>query len=124
MVKVINANPGQVWLVVGGPLTNAALLMVPASCGCAKTVGRLLAQAKPAGITVYLIGKRGEARYLTALAHAARAGSAVLAIDNENVLYPAYHAAGLTLLLVNSEGTVVAVPRPRASFRLQAWLRP
>lgn len=115
--------PDKTILVAGKPvalrtLTSAALLLVPASCQCANAISRLLSQAEPAGITLYLIGKRGSVGQLAALAHAARAGSAVLAIDSENALFAAHRPVGLTLLLVNSRGTVVVVPRLHASFRL------
>ncbi len=103
-------------------LTGAALAIVPARCGCATVVRRLLAQAMSAGVTVYLVGRRGSLTELSSLAPATASGTVVLAIDVDNALTSAYRSSGLTILLVDSRGSVHLRPRVRPGFQIEKKL--
>ena len=120
--------PGSTISVAGKPvtlstLTSTALAIVPASCGCAEVIGELLAQAQAAGITVYLVGPRGSLARLSRLAPSSVGSTAKVAIDQGNVLATMYRPQGLTLLLVDSRGSVIVQPRLRAGAALEAQLR-
>ncbi|HEX9034274.1 MAG TPA: hypothetical protein VF834_20715 [Streptosporangiaceae bacterium] len=126
--RPVTPLPDKTITVAGQPvalrmLTSVALALVPASCGCAGTVRRLLSQAESAGVTVYLVGRRGSRMELTDLALAARTGSPVVAIDAGNALFSAYHPARLAVLLVSSSGAVKVVPNLPAGFHLRSRLR-
>lgn len=102
--------PGETISVAGKPLalrtlTSTALAIVPAHCGCTAAVQQLLAQAKQARVMVYLIGPRGSRVELARLA-AISGPTAMLATDARDVLISAYRPAGLTVLLVDSRGSV------------------
>ncbi len=56
--------PAGTIIVAGQPITlndvaGAALAIVPANCGCARAIRRLVQQAMSVGVTVYLVGERG-----------------------------------------------------------------
>lgn len=120
--------PGQAISVAGKQvalrtLTSAALLIVPPRCGCITAVRQMLAQARSAGIPVYLIGSGATLAELSRLAAASSAGAALVATDSRNVLTSAYQPAGLTVLLVDSRGAVTVRPRLRPGFRLERQLQ-
>ena len=101
-------------------LTGTALAVVPANCGCARVVRQLLAQAMAAGITVYLVGRKGSLTKLRNLA-TGQAGTALVAIDPDNAFGSAYRHSGPTLLLVDSHGgvTVTSALTPDFQRKLQ-----
>lgn len=120
--------PGTTITVAGKPvtlsaLTSAALAIVPANCRCAEVIGGLLAQAQAAGITVYLVGPRGSLARLSRLAPSSVGSTAKVAIDQGNVLATMYRPQGLTLLLVDSRGSVTVQPHLRAGPALENQLR-
>ena len=104
-------------------LTGTALAIVPANCGCARVVRQLLTQAMAAGITVYLVGKRGSLTELDSLAPASARGTAVVAIDADNALNRTYRPSGLTLLLVDSRGGVTVTSRLQPDFQIEKTLK-
>lgn len=110
--------PGTTIRVAGKPLalrtlTSTALAIVPANCGCDAAVQQLVAQARQARVTVYLVGPRGNRVELARLA-ALSGPNTMLATDDRNVLSSAYQPAGLTVLLVDAQGSV----------RVRSGLRP
>ncbi len=116
--------PAKTIIVAGRPvalrtLTPSVLAMVPAHCRCATAVGRLLSQARTAGITIYLVGNRASQHELSGLAPTAGFASAHVAIDAGDNLYRAYHPVGLSVLLVDARGTVVVVANLPAGFQLR-----
>ena len=132
----VTAGPGQeagvplpstTITVAGKPvalrgLKSTALAIVPAHCGCAMLVRQLISQASTAKVTVYLVGPRGSRAELDNFTPGATAGTAIVAIDPAQVLDATYRAVGLTVLLVDSHGTVVVSPRVRPGFRLESQL--
>jgi hypothetical protein len=103
-------------------LRSTALAIIPAGCGCARAVTRLLAQAS--GITIYLVGRRGSLASLRALAPASARGTAKLAIDAHNALNLAYQPKGhLMILLVDSRGNVDVATRLSRNFEIGPRLR-
>ena len=102
-------------------LSLAALAVVPANCGCARVVGQLITQAMAAGITVYLIGRKGSLTDLRSLATGRASAKALVAIDPDNAFGPAYRHRGPTMLLVDSHGqvTVTSTLTPDFQRKLQ-----
>ena len=98
-------------------LPGTALAIIPANCGCAAVVGQLLAQAVAAGVTVYLVGRRGSLTELDTLASGQQKGTAVVAIDADNAFGSAYRHSGLTVLLVDSHGGVRVTSRLTPDFQ-------
>jgi hypothetical protein len=101
-------------------LTGTALAIVPASCGCVRVVRQLVTQAMAAGITLYLVGRKGSLTRLRSLA-TGQAGTALVAIDADNAFGSAYRHSGPTLLLVDSRGgvTVTSALTPDFQRKLQ-----
>jgi hypothetical protein len=102
---------------------GAALAIIPVSCRCASVIRRLVAQAKAAGIPVYLVGKPGSQAQLSKFAPQAATGTAFVAIDADNVLNTAYPAKGLTVVLVDSQHNVRRAASLRPGFQLQSALK-
>ena len=107
--------PSTTITVAGTPvplrsLTSRALAIVPAHCRCALLLRQLISQARTAGVTVYLVGPRGSRDELDSFTPAATPGLTVVAIDAADVLRTTYRAVGLTILLVDSHGSVVVSP--------------
>lgn len=92
-------------------ITSAALAIIPANCACTTAVQKLLAQAKLAMVTVYLVGPRGSRAGLIKLVGGSAPGNALVATDAANVLGAAYQTTGLTVLLVDSHGVVKVAER-------------
>lgn len=120
--------PGSTITVAGqavtlSSLSSTALALVPVSCRCAEVIGELLAQAQTAGITVYLVGSKGSQAQLSRLAPSGVGSTAKVAIDQDNVLATMYQPKGLTLLLVDSTGSVIIQPRLKVGPALESQLR-
>lgn len=102
---------------------SAVLAIIPANCGCAGVIRRLVSQAMAAAIPVYLVGRRGTRAQLSGLApDAAKGTTAFVAIDPDNVLSNAYPATGLTVVLVDAQHKVRRAALHRG-FQLQSALR-
>jgi hypothetical protein len=101
-------------------LSSTALVILPARCGCASIVSQLLAQAASAGVTIYLVGKRGSRPELDSLAPATAARTALIAIDVRNVLYTAYQPVGITILLVGPDHSVTTMKGLISGVQLEA----
>lgn len=117
---ILVSNRNRVWLP---KIKTAALVIIPARCGCASAIRRLLAKATSAGVTVYLIGGPGSSlKSLRSLAPTWTTSTAVLAIDAENALHSVYRSRGLEVLLVNSGGSVTATFEPQPGSQIQHQL--
>ncbi len=103
-------------------ITSAALAIIPANCGCTTAVQKLLAQAKLAMVTVYLVGPRGSRAGLIRLVGGSAQGNALVATDAANVLGAAYQTTGLTVLLVDSHGVVMVAERLGPGLALERRL--
>jgi hypothetical protein len=122
--------PRKTIRVAGKPLPlstlrAAALAIVPANCGCDAAVKQLLTQAELAGVVVYLVGPRGTSlATLNRLASLAGGMKATrVATDNADVLTSAYSPVGLTVLLVDSSGSVTVDPGLSQGLRLEKQLQ-
>lgn len=105
-------------------LLKVAIAIIPSGCQCAKVISRLLARAKPARISVYLVGLRGsKVSELRSLAPPSLAGTAVLAIDAHNTLASVYRPSGLTVLLVDSHRHVRLAPALNTKGQIDRALR-
>ena len=108
-------------------LRGTALAIIPASCGCARAIARLLAQAMTSGITIYLVGRRGSLasleRLASASASASASGTVKLAIDHDNALNRTYQPSGLMIVLVDSSGRVDTAGSLQRNFQLGPRLR-
>ena len=107
-------------------LTSAALAIVPAKCDCAAALRDLLRQVESAGVIVYLVGVRGVS--LTSLQRLATASAAAtkaarVAADKANVLVSTYRPVGLTVLLVDSQGSVTVESGLRPGLMLERQLQ-
>jgi len=101
-------------------IKTAALVIIPARCGCTRAIRRLLAMATPAGVTVYLIGRPGSSlNSLRSLAPAWTRSTVVLAIDAENALHSVYRSSGLEILLVDSHGLVTVTSEPQSGSLIE-----
>ena len=103
-------------------LTSAALAIVPATCGCSAAIRQLVGQARAAGVTLYLVGPKGSSGELARLMPPGSAGTAIIATDAADVLQATYKPAGLTVLLVDSRGSVVST-RFRPGINLEPQFR-
>lgn len=86
-------------------LRSAALALVPPNCACDKALGWLAAAAGTARVGLYFVGEGGAIPQISALATRDGRGVAAAAADTGNVLSAAYRPAGLTVVLVYSDGT-------------------
>jgi hypothetical protein len=108
--------PGKAISVAGQPvalrtITSAALAIIPANCECATAVQHLLALARQAMVTIYLVGPPDSQADLVRLIGTPAPRKTLVATDVGNVLGSAYPAAGLTVLLVDSHGVVMVAAR-------------
>jgi hypothetical protein len=85
-------------------LRSAALALVPPNCACDKALGRLAAAAGAARVGLYFVGEGGAIPQIPALTTRDGRGVAAAAADTGNVLRTAYRPAGLTVVLVYSDG--------------------
>lgn len=124
------ALPSKTITVAGKPvplrgLTSTALAIVPSHCRCASLIGQLLTQARSAGVHVFLVGQRGSGAELTSYLSSAGpdpSNTAIVAIDPNNVLRSTYRPVGLTILFVDSHGSVTALGL-RSGFSIAQQLR-
>ena len=87
-------------------LVRAVLVLVPSRCRCGQAVRQVTTQAARAGVQrVYFVGTASAMTDVTQLAQTAGLGTAVAVKDATNVLGHAYHAAGLTIVLVRADAT-------------------
>lgn len=119
--------PSKTITVAGKPLalhglTSTALAIIPGHCRCAILIRQLISQARSARVTVYLVGPLGSRSELDSLAPTAAPRTALVAIDAAQVLNTTYKAVGVTLLLVDSHGSVVVSPL-RAGFQMERQLQ-
>jgi hypothetical protein len=107
--------PGKTISVAGKPielvdLRSTALAIVPTKCDCDSAVKQLLRQAQTAGVVVYLVGPRGASvsmlNRLASLVGGMKAPK--VATDDQNALTGTYGSVGLTVLLVDAQGSVTA----------------
>jgi hypothetical protein len=106
--------PDQTVVVAGQsmPLRSlppAVLALIPAGCQCAVALRQLVRQAAIARVALYLVGTGRAVRQLKRLATLAGQRSDRVAVDVHNVLGTTYKPAGLTAILVRSDGTVARV---------------
>jgi len=104
--------PGKTISVAGKPidlvnLRSTALAIVPTKCDCDSAVKQLLLQAQTAGVIVYLVGPRGTSvSMLNRLASLVSGKAPKVATDDQNALTATYRPVGLTVLLVDAQGSV------------------
>jgi hypothetical protein len=106
-------------------VASAALAIIPANCGCASQIKRLVYQAIAAGIPVYLVGKRGTRAQLERLVPPEATGTAYIniAIDADNALNATYAARNLTVILVDQQRKVMSVAPLQPRFELRSALK-
>jgi hypothetical protein len=100
-------------------LRPAVIVIVPPACRCESTVDELSRQTERYRIGLYLVADRRDARTsaeestkeMRKLAGAARHTVAIVAQDDNPMLAETYHAAGLTAVLVHTDGVVADVLR-------------
>jgi hypothetical protein len=101
-------------------VTTAALAIIPANCGCARIIRRLVKQSAAANVAVYLVGKRGSKNELKRLA--AGAQKAHVAIDADNVL-STYASKDLTVVLFDWQRNVRRASGLAPDFQLAGTLK-
>jgi hypothetical protein len=117
---ILVSDRKRVWLP---RIKTAALVIIPARCGCTRAIRQLLAKATSAGVTVYLIGRPGSSlNSLRSLAPARTGSTAVLAIDAENALHSVFGSSGLEIMLVNSRGLVTVISEPQPGSQIERQL--
>jgi hypothetical protein len=105
-------------------LAATALAIVPANCACAAMITQLLAQARSASVTVYLIGRRGVSEaVLKNLAAPSARGTAVIALDTNDALKSIARPSGPTIVFVDSHGAMTVEPQRSSRFHLQHALQ-
>jgi hypothetical protein len=105
-------------------LAATALAIVPANCPCAAMIAQLLAQARSASVTVYLIGRRGVSEAeLKNLAPPSAKGTAVIALDANDALKSIARPSGPTIVFVDSHGAMTVEPQRSSRFHLQHALQ-
>jgi hypothetical protein len=100
-------------------VVSAALAIIPANCGCARLIDRLVDQAAVAGVDVYLIGKRSNATAIKQLTDGVQRTH--FALDSDNVLN-AYASNHLTVVLVDAQRNVTRTAIPQ-NFHLVRALK-
>jgi hypothetical protein len=120
--------PDKTVTVAGRPvalraLTSTALILVPVHCGCLPRVRRFLAQARSAGVRVYLVGPPSGLAERISLAGSAPPSTVQVATDTGNTLAVTYRAVGLIVLLVSRSGAVQVVAGLSPSTDLRRQLR-
>lgn len=100
-------------------LAAVAIAIVPANCMCGTLINRLVARAKPAGLTVYLVGPAGSSmRDLRKQVPQPAINSAILALDEHNTLGKSYPPLGLMVLLVGKDRHVHRPLAPRTDGQI------
>ncbi|MCW2900367.1 MAG: hypothetical protein JWO67_2632 [Streptosporangiaceae bacterium] len=138
------ARPGQIGGVLPGwqvtvpghrkrliDLRPAVILIVPPGCRCEATVDELSRQTEQYRIALYLVADRRDnrqsaedsAKEMRKLAGAARHAVAIVAQEDTPQLAKTYQAAGLTAVLVHTDGVVdEVVPSLRPDVHLDKQL--
>ncbi len=117
LASVLRVRADKTISVAGRRLTGTALAIIPARCDCQTKVAQLLVQAMAAGVTVYLVGRRGSLTELNTLATGEAKGTALVAIDADNAFGSAYRHSGLTVRLVDSSGRLTPSARLTPDFQ-------
>jgi hypothetical protein len=94
-------------------VTSSVVTLVPARCQCALTLQELVSQAHQAQVQLYMVGS-GETSLngLIKLAvDQANENPSLIGYTRTNVLAAKYRSAGVTAILVNSDGSVIGVER-------------
>lgn len=100
-------------------VSAAVLLTVPRHCRCETAIGQIAWQARKVPVTVYLVAADGGTKDVEEAAEQAGTG-VVAAEDAEGVLDRTYHPAGLSAVLVHTDGVVGGV-RNRLVARSGDW---
>jgi hypothetical protein len=102
-------------------LVSSAIALVPNNCDCGPSLRSLSRQAVAGGAHgVYFVGvDDAPAAQLTVETNLFGNGHAVPGIDADGVLADAYHPAGLTVLLVFSDGTAEVLKNLSGGFQLK-----
>lgn len=101
-------------------VSAAVLLSVPRHCRCATAIEQIAWQARKVPVTVYLVAAGGAKK--DAEDAAKRAGQGVVAAeDPDGALAGTYHPAGLSAILVHTDGIVGGV-RDRLVARPGDWM--
>lgn len=103
-------------------LVSSALALIPAGCDCGPALRRLAEQASAADVGLYFVGSGAAMPQLASLTVQYGGGTATAVYDTGNLLDETYHPAGLTVLLVYSDATAVAVTNLPADFELSSAL--
>ena len=104
-------------------LAAVAIAIVPANCMCGKLINRLVARAKPAGLTVYLVGPDGSSmRDLRSQVPRPAQNRAIFALDKNNTLGKSYRPLGLMVLLVDKDRHVHRPLAPRTDGQIDRAL--
>jgi hypothetical protein len=117
--------PNEIVLVAGAQeqlsnLRPAVLALVPPGCGCTH-LRQLTAEAKTAGVVIYIVGTRGA--QAAALARQSGLAATHAVEDTEGVLSDTYHPATLTAVLVDVDGSVAEVAHDQGKgFQLTAQM--
>ena len=106
-------------------LRPAVIATIPRGCDCDQAADELYQQARALSLRVYFVASRRPASELRHLVGTAGHGLAVPAQDSRGTLESAYHASGLTAILVRRDGVVTGVVRDlRPGIRLEPDLSP
>lgn len=103
-----------------GDVSAAVLMSVPRRCRCATAIEQIAAQARKVPVTVYVVAVDGAKKDAEEAARHAGQG-VVVAEDTEDVLAGTYHPAGLSAILVHTDGVVGGV-RNRLVARPGDWM--
>jgi hypothetical protein len=104
-------------------LRSSVIALVPANCDCGLGLQRLAGQAAGATVTLYFVAGGAEQAQLDALTARYGDGIAAAAADYDNVLSTVYHPDGLTVLLIDKDGTAEVYRNLAADFQLTSLLR-
>jgi hypothetical protein len=104
-------------------LRSVALALVPPDCACDQALRQLARQAGAARVGLYFVGENEAIPDIPALTTRDGGGVAAAAADSGNVLAAAYRPAGLTAVLVYSDGTAQVRRSLPAGFQLSSSLR-
>jgi hypothetical protein len=99
-------------------LASSVLALVPAGCRCRAALRKLRMQATAAGVTLYVVGAKGDMPQARRLAAHVGLPPGRVAEDTKGVLTAEYAPHGLTALLVSGDGSVAPVVRARGSAPL------
>lgn len=100
---------------------SAALAIIPANCGCARMIRRLVGQAAAARVDVYLVAMPGSGTKLRALASGTKRTH--FAVDADKVLLTAFASRQLTVVLVDSHKNVTQASALTPNFHLAGRLK-